>query len=183
MSSLLNIVNENDEIIGQETREEIHRAGLLHRETFVYFITPQREIIFQHRAKDKDICPNLLSTTVGGHVEIGQSYEEAAIREVEEETGVKLNVADLIIINKSRRKFQDELTGRINDVFRTDYLYVYLGKISDLKVEPKEATGFEFYSLKQLAALDDKERARFTPLVLGRIASIDWEKFLKNYPV
>lgn len=84
MENILDIVDENDQIIGQATRDKIHRQGLLHREIHVYFITPQQEIIFQHRAKDKETFPDLLDATVGGHVEIGDSYELTAIKETEE---------------------------------------------------------------------------------------------------
>lgn len=89
MPEYLNIVDEDDNIIGQETRSEVHRLGLLHHEVHVYFITSNKEIIFQHRAKDKDFYPDLLDATVGGHVDLGDDYKETAIREVEEETGLK----------------------------------------------------------------------------------------------
>ena len=68
-SRKLNIVDENDQIIGEDTRENIHRKGLLHREIHVWFYTPKSEIVFQHRAKNKDTFPDLLDATVGGHVE------------------------------------------------------------------------------------------------------------------
>ncbi|HZJ41249.1 MAG TPA: hypothetical protein VFD16_03225, partial [Candidatus Saccharimonadales bacterium] len=74
MKSLLNIVDANDNIIGERERAEIHRLGLLHREIHVYFLTPDKKFIFQHRAKDKDSYPDLLDATVGGHVEIGDTY-------------------------------------------------------------------------------------------------------------
>ncbi|MFA5024441.1 MAG: NUDIX domain-containing protein [Patescibacteria group bacterium] len=183
MSNLLNIVDENDEIIGQETRANIHERGLRHREIRVCFITPRREIIFQHRAKNKETAPDLLSFTVGGHVEIGQSYEEAALRETEEETGVIVKPADLIFLGKSQEEYYDEITDKTNKVFKTSYLYVYLGKISDLRVEPEEAICFEVYSLKQLTNLGAKERTRFVPSVFTYLPKIDWGKFLKDYPV
>ena len=84
----LNIIDENGNITGEETRENIHKQGLLHREIHVWFYTPKGEILFQHRAKDKDTYPDLLDATVGGHVEIGADYESAALQELEEETGI-----------------------------------------------------------------------------------------------
>ncbi len=35
---ILNIVNENDEVVGEDTRENIHKKGLLHREINVFVI-------------------------------------------------------------------------------------------------------------------------------------------------
>ena len=78
----LNIIDEDGKIIGEETRENIHNRGLLHREIHVWFYTAKDEIIFQHREKDKDTYPDLLDATVGGHVEIGSDYENTALQEL-----------------------------------------------------------------------------------------------------
>ena len=78
---MLEVVDENDNIVGLETRVNVHKDGLLHREIHIFFITPNGEIIFQHRAKDKDTYPDKLDATVGGHVDPGMSYEETAIKE------------------------------------------------------------------------------------------------------
>jgi len=94
----LNIVDEDGKIIGVETRENIHNQGLLHREIHVWFYTPKGEIIFQHREKDKDTYPDLLDATVGGHVEIGFDYENTALQELSEETGIKAEKNNLTFI-------------------------------------------------------------------------------------
>ena len=85
----LSIIDESGKIIGERTREEIHTKGLLHKEIHVWLYTPKGEIIFQHREKDKDTYPNLLDATVGGHVEIGEDYDHAALKELQEETGIQ----------------------------------------------------------------------------------------------
>ncbi len=166
MIELLNIVNGEDKIIGTGSRSEIHQRGLRHREIHVCFITPNKEIIFQHRAKDKDTFPDLLDITVGGHVEIGQSYEETALKETEEETGLKLKIDDLISISKVKREAKDEQTGKINKVFNSRYVYIYRGKIEDLKVELRKAIGFEAWPIDKLLNLNDADRKRFIPYAL-----------------
>jgi len=166
MKNLLNIVNENDEIIGEKSREEIHKKGLLHREIHVYFVTPNKELIFQHRAKNKDTFPDLLDATVGGHVEIGQGYGETAIKETKEETGVKINNSDLIFINKIRLLGKDDKTGKINNVFNSRYLYIYRADVSDLIVEEGKALGFEVWPLDKLMAISEEDKKRFIPYIL-----------------
>jgi len=161
MKDILNIVNENDEIIGEETREKIHQDGLLHREIHVYFITLNREIIFQHRAKDKDTFPDLLDATVGGHVEIGDSYEQTAVKETEEETGVKIGISDLIFINKVKGYSKDKATDKINNAFKSDYLYIYKGDIADLKIEKGKSLGFEVWPIDKLLNLSEDEKTKF----------------------
>lgn len=166
MKEILNIVDENDEVIGEETRDNIHKNSLLHREIHVYFITPNKEIIFQHRAKDKDTYPDLLDATVGGHVKIGDSYEQTAIKETEEETGLKINSRDLIFINKIKKYSKDKATNKINNVFNTRYAYIYKGDVKNLKIEAGKALGFEVWTLDKLLNLSESEKAKFIPYIL-----------------
>src|SRR3989338_3198176 len=118
---ILNIVNENDEIVDEATRTEIHQNGLLHRETHVWFYTPKGEVIFQHRAKDKDTYPDLLDASAGGHVEIGSDYLKTALAEVAEETGLKIAADDLRFITMVRSKNYDPVTKKTNNVLRAIY--------------------------------------------------------------
>ncbi|MFA6994850.1 MAG: NUDIX domain-containing protein [Patescibacteria group bacterium] len=179
MLELLNIVDENDQIIGQETRENIHKNGLLHREIHVYFITPNKEIIFQHRAEDKDTYPDLLDATVGGHVEIGNSYEQTAVKETEEETGLKIKFSDLILINKIKKYSEDKATNKINNVFNTRYAYIYKGDVKNLRIESGKALGFEIWPLDKLLNLTDSDKARFIPYILEFIIT-ELSGFINN---
>jgi hypothetical protein len=79
---MLEVIDEEGNVIGRETREHIHREGLLHREVHVWLYTPDGNVILQRRAKDKDLYPGLLDASVGGHVEMGADYEESAITEM-----------------------------------------------------------------------------------------------------
>lgn len=105
IKEMLEVVDENDNVIGFETRAKIHREGLLHREIHVWFLTPEGEIVFQHRAKDKDTYPDKLDATVGGHVESNMSYEDTAIKECKEETGNKFIS---LILNENMLNFFDK---------------------------------------------------------------------------
>lgn len=164
---ILNIVDENDNIIGQTTRKEIHEKGLLHKEIHVWFITPQGEIILQHRAKDKDTFPDLLDATVGGHVEIGDSYENTALKEMEEETGIHVDIKNLHFIKKLRNRSEDPITGMINNTFRAQYVYIYKGKTNDLRVERGKALGFEAWPINKLPNLSPEDKKKFIPEILG----------------
>lgn len=168
---MLDIINENDEIIGQDTRENVHKLGLLHREIHIWFVTPDGNMIFQHRAKDKDTYPDLLDATVGGHVDQGMTYEESALKEMKEETGVRAKIEDLIVLKKIRNRSVDSVTGRINNVFRLQYGYVFRGDIKDLKVEKGKAVGFESWPIEKMFSLNDNEKSKFIPIYFS-------EKFL-----
>jgi len=164
----LNIVDENGEIIGEETRENIHNQGLLHREIHVWFYTPKSEIIFQHREKDKDTYPDLLDATVGGHVEIGSDYEDTALQEVAEETGIKAEKNNLTFIQMVRSKTFDTATNKTNNVIRAIYTYCYRDKLEDLKIEIGKAIGFESWSIEKLFSISDEDKRRFIPSIFEK---------------
>ncbi|MGI6611972.1 MAG: NUDIX hydrolase [Candidatus Nanosyncoccaceae bacterium] len=158
---ILNIVDEQGNIIDEETREKIHTDGLLHREVHVWLYTPRGEIIFQHRGKNKDTYPDLLDASVGGHVEVGFDFEETALKELFEETGIKAKVDDLTLIQIKPHKSFDTTTNKINNVLRASYAYCYDGKIENLKTEDSEALGFETWSFEALQNISDKDKRRF----------------------
>lgn len=164
---ILNVVDEKGNIIGEDSRENIHKKGLLHKEIHVWYFTPKGEIIFQLRGKDKDTFPNLLDATVGGHVEIDDNFEDAALKEILEETGVKARKDDLHLITKVRKKAKDPVTGMTNNALRTIYAYRYEGNVDDLQVEGEKGQGFEAWSIDKLVkGLPENESKRFIPSML-----------------
>ncbi len=163
----LEVVDENDNVIGLESRSKIHKDGLLHREIHVFFITPNGEIIFQHRAKNKDTYPDKLDATVGGHVEPGMSYEETAIKECEEETGVNINLDDLLFLKKLKRESFDETTGKRNNTIRSQYAYLYKTSIQDLQIEKGKSEGFEAWKINEPSNISESDRERFIQVFLS----------------
>jgi isopentenyldiphosphate isomerase len=164
---VLNVVDEAGNIIGQNSRENIHKKGLLHREVHVWFYTPKGEIIFQLRGKNKDTFPNLLDATVGGHVELDSDYVDTALKEMFEETGIRSNKKRLHLITTLRKRAEDPTTGMINNVIRAIYAYEYKGEDKGLEVEGGASQGFEAWSIeKLLTGLNNDERKRFIPSML-----------------
>lgn len=164
---MLEIVDENDAVIGLETRSKIHQDGLLHREMHIWFMTPQGEIIFQHRAKDKDTYPDKLDATVGGHVDLKMSYEETAVKECKEETGLDIDLENLVFLTKMRKRSVDKTTGLINNTIRAQYAYLYADSIEKLVVEQGKAIGFEAWKIDALPTLSGNDKERFIPMILS----------------
>lgn len=163
---MLEIIDEDDTVIGLETRSKTHVEGLLHREIHIWFLTPKGEIIFQHRAKDKVSHPDKLDATVGGHVEPTMSYEDTAIKECKEETGIDVDPSKLVFLGKIRRKFVDKKTGLINNALRSQYAYLYNGDIRNLRIEEGKSEGFETWKIDDLLHVSEVDRDRFIPGVL-----------------
>jgi isopentenyldiphosphate isomerase len=163
---ILNIIDDSGKIIGIDSRENIHAKGFRHMEVHVWFITTKREIIFQHRSKTKDTYPDFLDATVGGHVEIGSDYLKTAIKETEEETGLKINKKDIKLIKIIKTGARDHITGKINNVLRAIYRHVFTGKIEDLKSEEEKGVGFEPIGLEELRDLGAEKRKKIIPNVI-----------------
>lgn len=92
MTEYIAHVDESDNEIGKTTREEIHISGYPHRVVSV-FLT-QGEHLLVNKRRDN----NLLDHSVGGHVRMGESYLEAAIREAKEEVGLEINAKNLTLV-------------------------------------------------------------------------------------
>ncbi|NND65798.1 MAG: NUDIX domain-containing protein [Gammaproteobacteria bacterium] len=167
MSEKLNIVDEQGNIIGEASREQIHREGLLHREIHIWFVTPELEIIFQRRADDKDTFPSLLDATVGGHVDLGESFETAAVRETKEESGLSIALGELAPIRTTHTKSHDAVTGMTNHALRKVFRYIYIDDIAKLAVEEGIATGFEAWPLEKLTNISEDDAKKFIPSMLS----------------
>jgi len=139
---MLEIVDDSDTVIGVRSREEIHSLGLRHREIHVWLVTPNKEIVFQRRSSTKDTFPNLLDASVGGHVEVGQTYEQAAVVEAQEEAGLLITPSQLRPLAKLNNYAVDERLNKRNLTFRQTYWLPYTGSLDELQVEAGEAVGF-----------------------------------------
>ncbi len=82
------MVDKNDEVIDEASRDEIYTKMLCHRIVHVLIFDHTGRMALQLRAKHLKYCPNHWSTAVGGHVNSGETYEQAALREFQEELGV-----------------------------------------------------------------------------------------------
>lgn len=163
----LNVVDDAGNIVGVETRDKIHKEGLLHKEIHVWLCTPHGEILLQHRVKDKELFPDLLDASVGGHVEIGEEFKDAALKELREETGINANENELIFIQITNTKNSDSRTGNINNALRAVYAYKYAGKIDDLKIEEGKSQGFVALPIGQILGMSEEEKKRFCPDIFG----------------
>ena len=163
----LNTIDEGDNIIGEDSRENIHRKGLLHREIHVWIYNKKGDILFQKRSMTKDTYPGLLDASVGGHVELNDNYDKTAIRELEEETDIKVNKSDLTYITKIRKNSYDKITGMTNNVIRAVYAYEYNNE-QEIKLEKGEADSLEFWSSEKIFNVSEKDKEKFISTVLSK---------------
>jgi isopentenyl-diphosphate delta-isomerase type 1 len=85
---IFDVVNERDEVVGRQTRREVHRLGLMHRAVHVLVFNSQGEVFLQKRSMSKDRQPGLWDSSASGHVDTGEEYDACAVRELGEELGL-----------------------------------------------------------------------------------------------
>jgi isopentenyldiphosphate isomerase len=88
MTEILDIINMDDQVIGQATREDVYAQKHIHRIIHVIVRDSSGRQLLQLRSAESKYLPLHWSTAVGGHVHAGESYEDAARREMEEEIGI-----------------------------------------------------------------------------------------------
>jgi 16S rRNA (adenine1518-N6/adenine1519-N6)-dimethyltransferase len=81
------VVDDQDQVVGQHPRSEVHRLGLKHRSVHILINNRDGKIFLQQRSQNKDRCPGLWDSSASGHLDAGEAYETAAVRELQEELG------------------------------------------------------------------------------------------------
>ncbi len=85
---IFDVVDEHDEVTGQATRGEVHAQGLLHRAVHILVFNKRGDVLLQQRSMLKDAHPGVWESSVSGHLDAGEAYETAAVRELAEEMGI-----------------------------------------------------------------------------------------------
>lgn len=93
MDELVERVDEQDELLAVVSRGEAIRRGWLHRIATVVCRDPTGRTLVHRRPHDASRFPGGFNWMLGGAVEAGESYEEAAARELAEELGVRARPA------------------------------------------------------------------------------------------
>nr|WP_294382840.1 16S rRNA (adenine(1518)-N(6)/adenine(1519)-N(6))-dimethyltransferase RsmA [Prosthecobacter sp.] len=92
---MFDVVNERNEVIGQLTRGEVHKRKLLHRAVHIFVINKRGHLYLQQRSHLKDVSPLKWDSSAAGHLDAGESYASAAVRETREEIGIDVGTTEL----------------------------------------------------------------------------------------
>ncbi len=105
MTEFFDWVDGMDRVIGVTSREDAHKYELFHRAVHIYAIGNDQGLWLQRRSMNKDLEPGLWTVSCSGHVDRGESYDVASLREFSEELGVVLapeEVEEIHSISPSR---------------------------------------------------------------------------------
>lgn len=119
-------------------RGEAHRKGICHRTIEVWVLNSKNELLLQKRSANKDICPNLWYLSLGGHMESGETAEDAIPREFQEELGLSVSFQEVTYLYT----FQETAVYQDGAVVDNEFCDVYLLRrdlnLSDLALQAEE---------------------------------------------
>ncbi|MBI5409403.1 MAG: NUDIX domain-containing protein [Nitrospirae bacterium] len=107
---LLEVVNEKGEVLKTLPRSVIHGdPSLMHRVVHVLVFNKLGELLLQKRSMSKDVAPGKWDTSVGGHVDHGETIVMAVRRETGEELGITACEAEFLYSYIHSNPYETEL--------------------------------------------------------------------------
>lgn len=99
---LIDILDDEGNIIGSKMKSQAHRDGSWHMSAHAWIIQ-NGKIMLQKRASTKDFFPGRYDVSCAGHVKSGESCEDAMVRELNEELGLRVSIDRLENIGKRKQ--------------------------------------------------------------------------------
>lgn len=153
---LITFVDENDTVIGSGTKQEIWSKGIWHRIVRIYLINSDGELLITKRAEHLASCPGMWNDSASGHVDAGESYDEAANRELEEELHVK--GITLKQVEKVKHADMEEI-----DKIKNRFHMIYVGRFDgSVDFDPNEVAESRWVTAEELNAWVQNRPSEFT---------------------
>ncbi len=154
MDEYIDIVSETGEPTGKVAlKSEAHKQGWFHNTIHLWLYTKKGEILLQQRSHKKSIYPLLWDVSAAGHIDAGESFKNAAIRETREELGLTISKNDLIKIGVHKHP-NSYANGAIKDnEFHQVYIAELKVKINQLVPQEEEVEAIKLVSFKEFRTL------------------------------
>jgi isopentenyldiphosphate isomerase len=101
---MVDVVDGQDRVVSQASRAEVRDRHLRHRAVYVLVFNGRGQLFVHRRTASKDVFPSHYDVAAGGVVVAGESYDEAARRELAEELGI----ADIVLRRVVSLRFDDQ---------------------------------------------------------------------------
>jgi isopentenyl-diphosphate Delta-isomerase len=151
------VVDENDSVVDRRTLIECMTNGLLHRAIIVLVFNSEGKIYMQQRSETCRTFPSRWTISVTGHVSSGESYFEAAKREVKEELGVSCTPEFLLKFQLPMIEYSGYREWEFLSVFSASL------KAGDRIFHNDEVKGGKFVDVGEIALLVKNQPELFTP--------------------
>ncbi|MFT4303643.1 MAG: NUDIX hydrolase [Candidatus Woesearchaeota archaeon] len=150
----LDFVDDTDNVVGRASKNEVYEKKLRHRICHVLILNNKGDMALQLRSSTVNFCPNHWSTAVGGHVQSGETYEQGAIREYQEELGTTSNLKLIGIDSYSNDGTPDKFLATFKTIYEGPFQY-----------EEGKVTKVEYFSIDEIKSMI-KNGEKFHPELL-----------------
>ena len=134
------IVDEDGKVVGSATRGECHSGSLLlHPVVHLHVFNSAGAVYLQKRPEWKDIQSGKWDTAVGGHIDYGETPEQALSREVREELGI----TDFTPVFVDKYVFESKRECELVYVNRTTY-------DGPIRPSAEELDGGRFWTIEEI---------------------------------
>jgi 16S rRNA (adenine1518-N6/adenine1519-N6)-dimethyltransferase len=145
------VVDEEDRLLGDAPRGEVHGNNLRHRAVHILIFNSLGELFLQKRSRWKDRHPLLWDSSAAGHVDAGEEYDATAIRELREELEITAELSRVAKLPAS------EQTGQ-------EFIWLYRAQHDGpFTLAPTEIEHGEFFSTDVVAEWVQARPADFAP--------------------
>lgn len=150
---MFDIVDDNDNVLRQAMRGDVHVNNFNHRASHVLLFNARGELLLQKRSIWKDRNPARWDSSAAGHLDAGEDYIQAAHREVAEELGITCPPLEMFA-----RLTPSEITG-------WEFINVYRGNHDGpVEPDPLEVETSAFFPLEQIRSWAAKTPSDFSPV-------------------
>ena len=147
MDELIDILDSEGNSTGERCLKSVaHQFGHFHATVHIWLYTKDEKILLQKRSPLKKVFPNLWDISVAGHIGAGEPIEEAAVREVYEEIGLRLHYQDLTKIGIRKHQVAHD-----NGIQDNEFHHVFIAElkthIDQLVVQEEEVAELKLFDL------------------------------------
>ncbi|HAV78786.1 MAG TPA: NUDIX hydrolase [Anaerolineae bacterium] len=150
---LFDVINEQDQVVGQEMRSIVHQRGLWHRGAHVLLFSADDKLIVQQRSRNKSQSPLALDCSVSEHVTAGEDYLQAATRGLSEELGMT-NIELTPIV-----KFKMNYGPNDNEI---SMIFKGIADLASVLFDPEEIERVGAYSIEELQIIMEQKPENFS---------------------
>ena len=179
------ILNEDGTRTGKiKERSLVHRDGDLHGSVRIYIFrkrynSKKIEILLQKRSDNKDSFPGCFDVSSAGHVDVGEEFIDAAVRELKEELGIEAQKEDFIFLFTQKLMAKDVFHGSIFVSNEINNVYVLKDNVdvSYIHYEEDEIQDILWMDTKELLCNLQNANKKFC------ISLEEYEKVLKSLSI
>jgi len=115
---MVDVVDLDDRMVATVSRAEMRANRLRHRAVFIAVTDTDGRLLVHRRSMHKDVWPGWCDIAVGGVVAAGETYDEAARRELVEEVG--LDLVPTVIDDGVPHAYDDDQVSLLGRCYRVE---------------------------------------------------------------